>query len=493
VTILRNMLEVRASVEDPRFPLTHKRLLDWFGGQKTKSGVSVDTTGAIGRSIAVYRALTLVSGAIGALPLLAFRAGEARTPFRSAFLEDPHWDLPPMELWETVLMHLLGWGNAYGEKVRDGAGLVRYLDPIPPAAVTVHREARTATNPTGKVFEVAYKNGTKKAFTATAGDGGSGGILHVPGPGYDGLKGLSPIGVAREGIGLALGAEEYGARLFGDGTLQTIALTTDQSLDETKAKALKKRWKETMTGLAHAHEPAVLDSGLKIAQLSIAPEDAQFLETRMYQDGQIAMLYGIPPHLLAMTEKSTSWGTGIEQQNIGLVVYTLTPWMTRLEQRVSKECLTRPVKAQFDTDFLLRGDEKTRSEAARNWVEAGIKNVDTVRRRENMPPRQGGELYMIPNRVQLLDEEGQPRQAGERIASLMERIEAVGALIRAGFDPTSSLSAVDLPPIVHTGALPVTVQADDDEPAPDPLTDTVPAVPLVASSNAAADHQEVRS
>ena len=457
MTILRSLLETRASVEDTRFPLTAKRLLEWFGGQKTHSGISISTTGAIDRSIAVYRALTLVSGAIAALPLQGFRAGESRTPFRSAFLAEPHWDMPPMELWEQVLMHLLGWGNAFAEKVRDGAGLVRYVDPIPPAAVTVHREDRSLANPSGKVFEITYKNGTKKAFTTNGGDGGSGGILHVPGPGYDGVKGLSPIGVARQGIGLALATEEYGAKLFGNGTLQTVALTTDQSLDDTKAGQLKQRWKDTMTGLDHAHEPAVLDSGLKIASLSIAPEDAQFLQTRQYQDGQIAMLYGIPPHLLAMTEKSTSWGTGIEQQNIGLVVYTLTPWMSRLEQRISKECLTRPVMAQFDTDFLLRGDEKTRSEAARNWIESGVKSFDETRRRENMPPRPGGDRYVLPTKWQVVDADGIPIKPAPSPSSAPQ-------------DPQTAAPA-----------------------AVDPLTDTEPAVPLAASTNGAAGPTEVRT
>lgn len=396
MTILRNLLESR-SVEDPRYPLTSSRITDWFGNRhQTNAGVSVTTSGAISKTIAVYRAIALVSGAIAALPLEAFRAGPSRERYYSPFIREPHWDMTQMELWETALFHLLGWGDFYAEKIRDGSTAVRYIDPIPPSAVTPRRDGRT------KRFEVSYDNGTTRDF-------GTDDILHVPGPGYDGVHGLSPIGVARQGIGLSLAAEEYGARLFGSGSLQQGFLSTDGVIaDEAEADRIKARWKAKMTGIGHAHEVGVLSGGLKFQSLSIPPQDAQFIESRQFQVIEIARLYGIPPHLLGEVTTSTSWGTGIEQQAIGFIVYTLKPWLSRLEQRLSKECLTRPIVCQFNTADLQRGDEAGRAASARVWIESGVKSRQEVRLTENLPPVTGADHFVIPANWMVLGPDGHP-------------------------------------------------------------------------------------
>ncbi len=447
MTILRNLLESR-SAEDPRYALTAKRLTEWFGaGNKTDSGVSVTTTSAISKTIAVYRAIALVSGAIAALPLEAFRAGPSRERYSSPFIREPHWDMTPMELWETSLFHLLAWGDFYAEKIRDGSTAVRYIDPIPPASVNPRRDG------TRKVFEVSYSNGTQREFTSDT-------ILHVPGPGYDGVHGLSPIGVARQGIGLAVAAEEYGARLFGSGSLQQGFLHTDEDIDEPTAKKYKANWASKMAGLSHAHEVGVLSGGLKFESLSIPPQDAQFIESRQFQVVEIARLYGIPPHLLGEVTTSTSWGTGIEQQAIGFIVYTLKPWLVRLEQRVSRECLTRPVIAQFNTADLQRGDEKGRADSARVWLESGVWNRNEARVKENLPPVEGGDHYMIPANWMVLGEDGHP------VGQASPPHDHPGALAPE-------------PPSVAVDSLPT-------------LDQTVPFEPLLAGSNGATPPEEAR-
>jgi HK97 family phage portal protein len=403
VTLLGRLIEARASIEDVRLPLTAQRLVEWFAaGNKTHAGINVNPKTAFGKSVAVYRAVSLVAGAIAPLPLMAYRAGPERTPYNSPFIAEHHWEMTNLEVIERSLWSLLGWGDSYHEKIRDATGAVRYIDPINPAAITPKRVERTADNPTGKVFEVRYDNGQLKTFTPQT-------ILHVPGPGYDGARGLSPIGVARQAIGLALAAETYGAKLYGNGTLQQGFLSTDAEIpDEPTADRIKARWKAKMTGLDNAHDVAVLDRGLKFTQLSINPADAQFIESRTFQNIDIAMLYGIPPHLLSQVTKSTSWGTGIEQQNMGLVLFTLMPWLSRLEQRLAKECLPRPILCQFDTDELLRGDEAARASAASIWINNGIRSRNEVRRREKLKPVDGGDTFLIQGAMVPLDEEGVP-------------------------------------------------------------------------------------
>lgn len=408
MTILRTLLgERRASLEDPRYPLTSKRLIEKLNvGSLTAAGVSVDQKQAIGRSIAVYRAIAIVSGAIASLPLRGFKAGPSREPVTTSFLAEPHWDMTPMELWETALFHLLGWGDFFAEKIRLGSGAVGWIDPISPASVDVDRVQRSSSNPWGKRFTVHYKDGSTKEFTPDD-------VLHVPGPGYDGKRGLSPIGVARQGIGVALAAEEFGARLFSNGTLAQGFLHTDKAIpDQETADEYKRRWKDTYAGLDKAHEVAVLDLGLKFEKLTIDPVDAQFVESRKFQNNDIAMLYGIPPHLLGMVEKSTSWGTGIAEQNLGLVLYTLKPWLVRLEQRLSRECLTRPNVAEFDTTGLLRGDEKAQAEAARAWIEAGVM-TRAEKRPTHLPPREGIDRFVIPANWRLLADDGSPLPVAE--------------------------------------------------------------------------------
>jgi HK97 family phage portal protein len=201
---------------------------------------------------------------------------------------------------------------------------------------------------------------------------------------------------ARQALGLAVAAEEYGARLFGSGSLMAGVLQTDQRLDEDHAKALKARWRQKMAGLAHAHEIAVLDSGAKFQPVSFPPEDSQFIESRKFQVVEIARLYGIPPHMLGDVERSTSWGTGIAEQGIGFNVYTLRPWLARIEQTLSNELLPRGVNCRFDVSELLRGDAKSELEAHQVAVLSGQETPNEARAARGMPPLPGGDELLFP-------------------------------------------------------------------------------------------------
>lgn len=381
----------RASIENPTVPLTSQSLIDLFVGPKTDAGVKVDEKSAMGLP-AVYRAIALVADTCAGLPLHTYRdKGDVRAKITAPrYIAKPHPDLTQFEWLELVYVHLLGWGNAYLYKKPDGPNGT-YLLPIHPSRV---RPARASDG--SKVYGIdtdeipGVDKSASDLYPLTDNE-----ILHIPGMGYDGVAGLSPIGVARQAIGLAIATERHGARFFGSGSTLSGVLSTDQRIDQTVADTLKERWKQAHSGVDKSHEIAVLGSGTKFTPISISPADAQFIETQRFSVQQIARLYGVPPHLLMDTTSSTSWGTGIEQQTIGFVVYTMRPWLIRMEQRLSR-LLPNPQYVKFAVEGLLRGDTKSRYDSyavGRNW---GWLSVNDIRRLEDMTPVDGGDTYMQP-------------------------------------------------------------------------------------------------
>lgn len=332
----------------------------------------------------VYRAVSLIAGTIASLPLHAYKAtedGRERQKSGNAadLLAAPHPDLTPYELIETVVTHLLLWGNAYLWVGRDGLGVAKELWPLHPAGVKVGRL------PSGrKIFEIDGEPYSDQA------------ILHIPLLSLDGVVGLSPIAAAKAGIGMTLAAEDFGGKFFASGTLSAGILTSEQRLNEEQATTLQKRWKAKHGGLAGAAEVIVLDSGSKYQQLSIPPADAQFLESRKFQVQEIARLFGIPPHLLADVEGSTSWGTGIEQQSLGFVRFTLRPILTRIEQRLSRVTAPGPVYVRFAVEALLRGDSAGRAAFYKGLFDVGAISPNEIRALEEMAAFEGGDEHYIP-------------------------------------------------------------------------------------------------
>jgi HK97 family phage portal protein len=201
------------------------------------------------------------------------------------------------------------------------------------------------------------------------------------------MMGLSPIEQARQGIGLSLAAERYGARFFGDSANPSAVLETDANLTDDAARRTVESWVSSHGGRRH---PALMSGGLKYRPISITPEESQFLETRGYQRGEIAMLYGIPPHMIGDTEKSTSWGSGIEQQSIGFVQFTLLAWLRPIEAAYSKYLLPRGQSMRFNVSGLLRGDTAQRYTAYTQARNAGWLNVDEIRALEDLEPVPNG-------------------------------------------------------------------------------------------------------
>jgi HK97 family phage portal protein len=395
---LFGMFERRNFMESPNYPLTSTALAEVVSGPGSPTGIHVTPTKALTMS-AVFRAVSLISGVSSALPLRTYRQG-THEPIRSTLLSNPHPDLTPLELWRLTFVHRCMWGNAYLQIVRDSGGKKQWLYPISPERVKVGKVAYSAANPSGKVFEVEDDYGKKRPFTSDE-------IFHLPGLGYDGVTGVSPIRLAAHGIGLGLAAEEYGARLFGSGSLMSGLLQTEQRLEQEQAEALKARWQAKVSGLRNSHEVAILDSGAKFQSMTMPNTDAQFLESRTFQTSEVGRFMGVPAFLMMDTSKSTSWGTGLEQQAIGWVTFDLHPqWLAPTEQRISKHLTDSSVDVKYSVGGLLRGDSTARAAFYSVMRNVGAYSANDIREFEDMSPVDGGDTYLQPLNMAPLGTEG---------------------------------------------------------------------------------------
>lgn len=387
---LFGLFERRASPESPTYPLTSSVLTDLLDGGGVDSGVTVNEHTALKFS-AVYRAVSLISGVASSLPLKVYESG-TRNEKASTLIGNPHPDLTPLELWRLSYVHRCLWGNFYAQKMRSPlGGQLQHLFPLHPSSVRVGKVKPSASNPSGKVFEVTDSDGRRVALTSNE-------VFHVPGWGYDGVTGVSPIRLAAQGVGLGLAAEQYGARLFGSGAMMSGVLQVEQRLEQAAAEALQARWQAKVGGVGRAHQAVVLDSGAKWQSMTMPNTDAQFLESRDFQIGDIGTrMFGVPSFLMGLTEKSTSWGTGLEQQAIGWVTFDLSPqWLAPTEQRITKELTGANRYAKYSVQGLLRGDSTARANYYRVMREVGGLSANDIRDLEDRPPVDGGDTYLQP-------------------------------------------------------------------------------------------------
>jgi HK97 family phage portal protein len=363
---------------------------------QTTSGAVVTPEGSL-QSTTVFACVRVLTGAIASLPMLTYRRradggrDRATNHYLYPVLHDvTNGEMTAFEWRECTVGHLALWGNAYSEIEENNAGQVIGLWPLRPDRVLPRR------NPSTKQIEYVVqvpKGGPPVVLPAER-------VMHVRGLGTSGLFGLSPIQMARQAIGLSLAAEEFGARFFANGATPGLVLHHPGLLSDEAYKRLKESWKEQHEGLSNAQRTAILEEGVTVEKIGIPPEDAQFLETRKFQVADIARVYGIPPHMVGDVERSTSWGTGIEQQGIGFVTYTLDPWLVRIEQRAGMSLLMpaerREYFIQFLVDALLRADTQARYAAYNTARQGGWMSVNEIRSRENMNPIPGGDTYLSP-------------------------------------------------------------------------------------------------
>ncbi len=365
--------------------------VDFIGN--SQSGVQVDELRSMQTS-AVYACVKILAETIASLPLHLYKKGKDgknetadQHPLFSCLYEMPNEETTSYEFRETMMTSLLLWGNAYARKIRRN-GHVEQLWYLKPNLMTVERDTQT-----GKMKYTYSDDITNQTYEYKPDQ-----IFHIKGLSLDGVKGLSPIAQAREAVGLSLATEEYGAKFFGNGARPGGVLEHPGILKDPEK--LRESWNKVYQGTRNSHKVAVLEEGMKYHTIGIAPEDAQFLETRKYQVNEICRIFRVPPHLVGDLERATF--SNIEHQSIEFVQHTIRPWLVRWEQAISRSLLDENERllyfAKFNVDGLMRGDYKSRMEGYAIGRQNGWLSINDIRRLEDMslvPKEQGGDDYLV--------------------------------------------------------------------------------------------------
>lgn len=381
----------------------------FFMGGST-SGKRVNERSAM-QMTAVYSCVRILSEAVAGLPLHLYkytnggrREKAVEHPLYFLLHDEPNPEMTSFVFRETLMTHLLLWGNAYAQIIRNGKGEVMALYPLMPDRMTVDRDEK------GRLYyEYATSSddapiNKKSTVKLSPSD-----VLHIPGLGFDGLVGYSPIAMAKNAIGMAIACEEYGAKFFANGAQPSGVLEHPGTIKDPSR--VRESWQNTFGGSQNANKVAVLEEGMKYTPISISPEQAQFLETRKFQINEIARIFRVPPHMVGDLEKSSF--SNIEQQSLEFVKYTLDPWVSRWEQSMVRSLLTVEEKKQyfikFNVDGLLRGDYQSRMNGYAIGRQNGWMSANDIRELENLdriPEELGGDLYLINGNMTKLQDAG---------------------------------------------------------------------------------------
>lgn len=378
---------------------------------RTTSGKPVNERTAM-QTTAVYACVRILAEAVASLPLHVYEyqddGGKKLVhdhPLYYLLHDEPNPEMTSFVFRETLMSHLLIWGNAYAQIIRDGAGRVLGLYPLLPDKMEVQRDDK------GNIYYVYSRNSDENPTFKEYGNIKleAEDVLHIPGLGFDGLIGYSPIAMAKNAVGMTLACEEYGASFFANGANPGGVLEHPGVLKDPSK--VRESWNSVYRGVSNAHKIAVLEEGMKYQQIGIPPEEAQFLETRKFQINEIARLYRIPPHMVGDLDKSSF--SNIEQQSLEFVKYTLDPWVIRWEQSLQRSLLLPGEKGKYfiklNVDGLLRGDYQSRMNGYAVGRQNGWFSANDIREMENMnpiPDEEGGNLYLINGAMTKLADAG---------------------------------------------------------------------------------------
>ena len=369
----------------------------FMGG--TTSGKTVTERSAM-QMTAVYSCVRILSEAVAGLPLHLYKytdsGGKAMSldhPLYRLLHDEPNPEMSSFVFRETLMTHLLLWGNAYAQIIRNGKNEIVALYPLMPNKMSVDRDE------SGRLYYTYYRSSDEaikdkgSSVTLYPSD-----VLHIPGLGFDGLVGYSPIAMAKNAIGMAIACEEYGAKFFANGAAPGGVLEHPGTIKDPQR--VRESWQSTFGGSGNANKIAVLEEGMKYTPIGISPEQAQFLETRKFQINEIARIFRVPPHMVGDLEKSSF--SNIEQQSLEFVKYTLDPWVIRWEQSIQRSLLSKDEKAayfvKFNLEGLLRGDYQSRMNGYAIGRQNGWMSANDIRELENLdriPAEDGGDLYLI--------------------------------------------------------------------------------------------------
>lgn len=404
MNILKSIFKPR---DRPRNSLGGQSFL--FGGSASGERVNENTAMQL---TAVFCCVRIIAETLAGLPLHVYQynadGGKAKAvahPLYRILHDEPNPDMSSFTFRETLMSHLLLYGNAYAQILRNARGEIIALYPLMPDRMEVNRDADGRlyylySKSTDDSPEVG-KGKTSQVYLAPSD------VLHIPGLGYDGLVGYSPIAMAKNALGLAMATEKFASKFFANGAAPGGVLEHPGTLKDPER--IRQSWQSTFGGSGNSNKIAVLEEGLKYTPISISPEQAQFLETRKFQINEIARIFRVPPHMLADLEKSSF--NNIETMSIEFLKYTMEPWIVRFEMEMHRKLLLESEKdtyfMKFNVEGLLRGDYASRMQGYATAINNGWMSANEIRTLEQMdriPAELGGDFLMVNGAlVQLKD------------------------------------------------------------------------------------------
>jgi HK97 family phage portal protein len=374
--------------------IASSEFVDWFTSGFQSAGQFITELTAMQVS-SVYACVSLIGGAIASLPLPVYeRTAESRNKVQNNIYwllnEQPCEYYSAAIFWESMLSALLLHGDAFAEIKRKSNKVfdIKSIEWINPRFVTVVRDSEG-----NLLYKINDTSRSKSVYTIPASD-----MIHVPGPGFNGLHGMSQIKwVLRHAASISLAADKYSAAFFENGARPDFAIEVQGNPNPEQQDMMRNSWSDRYQGVEKSHKPVLLTGGAKVHELTMSAEDSQLLATRQFQVEDIARIFGVPSHMIG-SSSATAWGTGIEQMSIAFVKYTLARHLTKIEQELNRKLWPVQTKyfVEFQTAGLERGDYKTRNEGYRVGLgragEPGWMTVNEIRKIENMPPIDGGDV-----------------------------------------------------------------------------------------------------
>lgn len=394
--------ERRGSLENPNTPFSDSSVWDaWDYGGPTAAGARINASSAH-QIAAFYAGVRFISETVASLPLRLYRRTDGGRavididPRVSVWRDMPNPEMSAYSLREILQGHLVVWGNAYVEVLRDKRGVIRELWPLMP-----DKTQREWDEKRGTTYVTQIGDGERVRLPASR-------VMHIPGFGYDGRVGYSLLTLARETLGLASAAGQQAGSFFANGLRPSGVLTSPAPLNPKTRKNLRDSVKE-QTGLSNTQRLLLLEGGITFEQMGIPPGDAQFLEQREFEVVEIARFLNLPPHVLRDLSRATF--SNIEQQSLELVTYSLTPWFRRWEDGLKKDMLTeqerRTLFWKIDARGLLRGDSAARMAYLQGRFNTGSITPNEIRMIEDENPLPGGDQLYVHSAVVPLEQAGQ--------------------------------------------------------------------------------------
>lgn len=382
------------------------RFLSLFGGGQLRQNErgsqtgNTSASGAIGTSqvsdqrslqiSTVWACVRIISTVTASMPLNVYREengertklGNDDYQLAKVLRYSPNLNMTSLEFREAMTMQLCFYGNAYAYIDRNASGDVVALSPLQSTKMDVRVED-------GNVIYRYHHDGQRADYSQSE-------IFHLKGFGFTGLVGLSPIAYAANTAGVAIAMEDQQRSFYANGAKSPkILMTGDKLLDKQQRESLERNFKDISSGPVDKRL-WILEAGFTTADIGVSPQDAETMASRKFQVSEIARFFGIPPHIVGDVEKTTSWGSGIEQQNLGFLQYTLTPYLARWEQACTRWLVPKKdqgrIIVEHNVDGLLRGDSTARADYQSKMVNNGLRTVNEMRRIDNLPPIEGGDV-----------------------------------------------------------------------------------------------------